>query len=222
MNKGLLIGGAVILVLLLGVGGYAVMHKSAVSTPVAVNQTAQPTAAVSPVPTSAGPTSSLRTLLNYTGSETCDFSDTQSNSTGKVYVSAGKIRGDFTSQINGTAANFHMYTDRKNVYVWMSGQTIGFKTPFTAIAAPAPTGTSGQENVDLDRQLNYTCTPGEIDASYFTLPVGVTFSAVSAFGPSPAASASPAADKSAQCATCNQLPADAAAQCRTALGCSAY
>jgi len=219
MKKGLL---AVIigLVLALAVGGYFVMNRQASAPQTPTSNSSQTEVSTSG---SASQRSSLRSLMGLGTSQMCTFQDAEANNAGTVYIANGKMRGDFESTVNGTVTNSHMYSDGTSTYMWFDGGQDGFKMSL-AQANQAQQGSEQQKNVDVDKQVDYDCKPWTADAGILTYPTDITFSDYGAMtAPTGAGTTgndtTVATDKETQCATCDNLPGDAAAQCRQALGC---
>jgi len=149
----------------------------------------------------------------------CEFSDNTSGSSGKVYVSAGKMRGDFATVVNGEVAASHMYSDGKTMYIWMDGSEMGFKSSIevTGTPIPEPTGSQTQTKMDIDEEVDYNCQPWTADDSMFKLPANIEFKDLSAMMALPTGAMMPVEDD--KCSACNSLSGDAKAQCLTALGC---
>jgi hypothetical protein len=207
MNKNLIVVFSFVLVLFLGFGAYFFISKNK-STPGQTSETTgtSETAEVSPA-------KSLRELLSSGISQSCDFTDAASGSTGKFYFGGGKMRGDFVSKVNNVEYGVHTYSDGQDVYMWTDGQSQGFKMSATAQISPSGTPAPNQQ-VDLDRQVDYNCVNWSADQSKFELPNGIEFKDFSAMLAVPTGE-----DNSAKCAACNELPADAKTQCLQILGC---
>lgn len=158
---------------------------------------------------------SLKDLMART--QTCEFSDSSIagvTSSGKVFIDAGKIRGDFTTVANGQTSAGHMIVKDNTTYVWMDGQTTGFKMAFDA-QANAQAQQSAQQSIDANKKLNYDCDSWNADSSVFNLPSGVTFNSMGTVGAGASADV-----KVMQCNACNSLSGDQKAQCRAALACA--
>lgn len=220
MNKTLLIGGVVIL-LLAGVGGFLVMNQS--KTPASSNTTATETSVMASG--DAMQKTSLKSLMSLGQNQMCTFSDAEGASSGTMYIGSGKSSGDFESSINGVATTSHMVNDGVSVYFWTEGQTQGFKVSLATLDSfSGGTGTQTQKSFDVDKQVDYSCRPWGVDASKFTVPADVTFSDFSNIA-IPSVVAFPSAvedavDPAIACKTCDTLPTEAAAQCRSALNCN--
>ena len=128
-------------------------------------------------PAAAGP-QSLKDLLGLGASRKCTFSN--AGSSGTIYVSSGKMRGDFISTVGGKNMTNHMMTQDKTSYVWVEGQTQGFKTTMDESmmqkpTTPAPQTPPTQGGVDINQKLNYQCESWSADSSMFSLPANVKF-----------------------------------------------
>ncbi len=218
MNKGVMYG--LVGVIVLGVIGYAVFNKQANDRVVSTDGTATTTQSTSK--------QSLKALLSATTPQKCTFTEAVENSTsnGTVYIAGGKMRGDFTSVAYGKTIVSHMVMVDSTSYMWTDeGQ--GFKMAFDASQS---TSASGQQGMDVNKELEYQCMPWTVDASVFVLPSTITFKDMSALVPGASAGAkgsvtAPSAgsyggyDMSAQCGACESYPEPQKTQCRTALKC---
>lgn len=164
---------------------------------------------------------SLKDLLTLGTAQTCTFNN--QGSAGKVYVSGGKVRGDFDTTTESTTTKSHMIIDGNTSYIWMDGQTTGFKMSFNPDQTPSATASTQTSTGSFDPRadMNYECSAWVVDSSMFALPSGVTFQEFNIPSSAPAAkSGSGAADNSAQCGYCNSLSGDDKTQCLTALKCN--
>lgn len=114
-------------------------------------------------------------LMAHTGSWKCDVttSQAQAPSTGTAYISDGKVRADFTSEVNGSSVTSHMISADGYVYTWSDAYPQGMKMMIpegeTTANDSAPTGIPADENVD------YSCSLWLADAGMFTPPASVSF-----------------------------------------------
>jgi hypothetical protein len=157
---------------------------------------------------------SLKELMASNKPVKCEYSDTQADGSsvkGTSYIANGQVRGDFSSTANGQTMTGHMIMKDNMVYTWVDGQKTGYKMSVNA----STTAQTSQQQVNVDQKMNYDCDNWNADNSMFTLPAGVTFTDMNAFlktqgGASVNSGAS-------QCASCDQLPAQYQAQCRSQL-----
>ena len=217
MNKKVLITVAVLL--FLGIGGYAAYtnFKSSSSTKVETAETANK-------PDDANKPASLKDLLTKGVAQTCTYSSDSGR--GTVYVSGGKVRGDFDVTADGQTSKSHMIVMDNTSYIWTDGQKAGFKTSFDASATPvagANGSTATKSGFDPSSMADYKCGTWVVDSSMFALPSGVTFSTFampSAVSPTGSDTpGKPATDNSQQCAYCNALSGSDKTQCLNALNC---
>src|ERR1035437_9338850 len=107
MNKKVLAIVAILVVLVGGYGAYRVYkHFKRLAAPVVQTQTSG---------TSETP-SSLKDLLSKGIAQSCTFSSDASS--GTVYVSSGKVRGDFGTTVDGNVTKSHMIVDGNTSYIW--------------------------------------------------------------------------------------------------------
>lgn len=215
MNKNLMILGVVILLLLAGGGIFlATSKKSATEADLTAIATVSPSKA--PI---ANTGKSLKDLLTSNQSQSCTFSNVDlANVNGTVYISGGKIRGDFLSVIPNKTVITHMIADGKNSYVWMDNETKGFKMAYDPQTQPTGQPTYNSNPLDANKRMDYNCSGWDGDASKFLIPTSVQFSDLGALTiPTVSTSGAPTMDK---CSACNYLSGDVKTQCLTALKCN--
>jgi hypothetical protein len=124
-----------------------------------------------------GGVETLRGLLASQTSQKCEFEDQEENNRGLVYVAGGKMRGDFTSEIDGRNVTTHMIVRDGSVYIWVDGQGEGFTT---TLSATEEATTAGAQSPNLDEQVDYNCEGWTSIESFFTIPGGVEFMDINA------------------------------------------
>lgn len=174
--------------------------------------------------TVSGPKSLKAAMAEY-NNQTCTFTDAESGSRGTVYISSGRMRGDFTSTVNGQAQGSHMIASGTEANVWMDGQTTGFKMNLDA--ATQAEVNQNQQGFDPDKPVDMDCDDWNPDSSKFNLPSGVEFKDFSAMlegsagmmtSPEMGIDANPADIKAMQAKACEALPEPSKTQCLSALG----
>lgn len=212
MNKGLIIGIVVVLILIAG-GLYA--FRGTAPAAVETEPEATETTDEEYAPESA---TSLKGLLASSVPQQCTFKDSSDPATvseGKVYVAQKKMRGDFSSMVSGQTQKSHIIIDGQKTYIWIDGQTQGLVASLD-VADKSPEG-SASNQVDLDKQVDIDCQPWIADTALFTVPTDVQFTDFSSL--SAPAGNTPSSSSETQCAACNSLPPESQAQCRATLGC---
>lgn len=157
---------------------------------------------------SSSPTS-LKDLLSKGIAQSCTFKS--EGSTGTIYMSGGKVRGDFDATVEGQTMKSHMILESNTSYIWSDGSKTGIKMSFDPDAT-TPSATTGTQSggFDASTQMNYKCGAWIPDASFFTLPAGVSFTSFDA----------PTTGTNSQCSYCDSLSGDSKSQCLTALKCN--
>ncbi len=220
MNKKLpLIIAAAVIIIVIGAIVFMMSNSSSSSvtkteSPVNNEQQSQPQSAMDEK-------KSLKELLGMSN-QTCTYSDPDSNSEGKVYVSSGKARMDFSLSLDGKVVQSHMIADGSSFYMWSDDQTQGLKMSMIDIEKPVASANQ-QSNVDINKRIDYKCSSWTLDATLFDLPKDIKFMDMSAMMPkmSPAGSITNSQDiKSQQCAVCDSLPVEAQAECKKSLSCN--
>lgn len=214
MNKNIVI--AIAVVLLLGIGGFVFLKKSPV-TPSTDTKMTQTTDGSSNTGASE---KSLKDLFASGASQQCTFNNPDSKeSMGTVYVSGGKVRGDFTVAVEGTNMTTHMIGDGTNSYIWTDGQTTGMKMAFDPTTATQNPSTQSQA-MDLNAKMNFNCSAWSVDKNIFVVPTNVTFTELNVPKTGTVIKGSTGSDmKIQQCAACDNAPDEAKEQCKAALGC---
>jgi len=176
-QKQLIIGAVfVILLLLLGIGGFFLFNKSAVAP--TQNQTSDTSNAPAE---NKSAVASLADLLTSGKTTQCTFNVATSNggsTNGTVYVSADKMRGDFTiTTKDGKASQMNMIRAGDDYYMWGGELPGGIKMTFDAESIK--TNTQANQYVDLNTKTDYRCSDWTADNSKFTPPSNVKFTDLS-------------------------------------------
>lgn len=124
---------------------------------------------------------SMKDLIARGGEYKCSFthSTDAGDSSGTVYISGMKMRGDFVSVITAGEASMesHMISDGEFTYVWSPAMPMGMKMKITEEMTPS--GTTVQA-VPVDQELDYSCEKWNVVESQFSLPAGVNFTELKA------------------------------------------
>jgi hypothetical protein len=135
---------------------------------------------------------------------------------GSVYISAGKMRGDFEVTENGETYDGHMVQDGEWVYSWGGpmGEVQGIK-----MRAGASGGPAGPEGFDASEEMSMDCMEWQPDASKFETPSEVQFMDMTGMGAGPGQM--PGDLASMQCQACDQAPEGSERDmCRQMMGCA--
>ncbi len=164
---------------------------------------------------------SLKALMASNTPQECTFqsSTDSSRSEGKVYLSNGMMRGDFTAVSSGQTFTSHMITKDGTVYTWIDNMNTGFKASVDA-SAQADTDNSKNQNVDINAEHDFNCNAWSANSNMFVLPVNITFTDINAMIPQRMNNADGTPNTQADCSACDQIPdGPSREQCKTALGC---
>ncbi len=154
----------------------------------------------------------LKELMGQSVSQKCTFNDptVPGDSSGVVYMSNNKLRGDFQAKTDGRTINSHMITDGKYNYIWMDGGSMGVKM---SLSEPQ---SAGQAEAQLNNQMNFSCEAWTASDEILTPPANITFQD---FAKIPA-TAKPVGSDPEACKLCDSLTDPAAKlQCRSAQLC---
>lgn len=128
--------------------------------------------------------STLNQLIAGGDDLTCSFSDTDADgniNTGQVYLSDGRMSGEFTLAENGAnPIKSYLINDGSHQYSWQDGETEGFKLSLDhsddGEVSEAPTQQPQPETaVDQDQSFDFDCQGWTVDESRFTPPANVNF-----------------------------------------------
>lgn len=177
--------GKVLLGLILATAAFLIVRGAAKKDDV-VLAPVEETSATEPVPAEEEAlvfTGSTKDLLARGGDYKCTFAQEVENSksTGTVYISGEKLRGDFKTEITATGpamlVESHMISDGEFMYTWSSMMPTGFKMNVTETSETA-TITPSQQGFDANVDIDYNCVAWTPEESQFSLPSTVTFSEI--------------------------------------------
>ena len=162
--------------LILATGAFLIIRggsKHEEATPVADSETSETQTASA----NGSFNGSLADLAMRGGSHKCTFmhSTDVSDSSGTLFISGKKMRGDFKTheKVNGTDIESHMLSDGSFAYVWSPAMPSGMKMQ-TELTAATP-GSTTSANFDYSQKLDYQCEAWTADEATFALPANVTF-----------------------------------------------
>ncbi len=124
---------------------------------------------------------SVKDLMARGGDHECSFTETNdmSDSTGQVYISGSKIRGDFNTTVKAVSdmkVESHMISDGEFVYTWSSMLPTGMKMP--VVESSSATTSTDSQTFDYNQKLDYDCRPWTVDASKFVVPTEIKFTEI--------------------------------------------
>jgi hypothetical protein len=203
MKKKIIIAASILV--LLGAIGYIVARSNKLHT--------TNSASSSQMVEDGGSKKSLKDLLSLGAAQKCTYDG------GVVYVSSGKMRGDFEVKTDESTMKSHVIVDGKTSYFWTEGTGMGVK--FVADddldASDSTTNEDGvYGSLDAETPMNYVCSAWIVDNSLFALPTDVDFSDMSTLMPSTAPGQTTV---TSQCSFCDSLSGTQKAECLSALNC---
>jgi len=242
MKKTILIPVLVLFILLLGGGAYMFVispqlsrEKEVQPTPddhmqqnIVLDDTSNAAEPITKENGTAGaPLTSLRAVLETGQSMRCTFShsDEYSTQSGVAYVNTNRLRGDLTITQEGSAPQkVHVLVAGGWAYTWGASfeEGTGIKLQMSLDALDTVPEDDGSNLVEIDEEVDYTCTPWDEDASMFIAPTDITFKDYSVLGTPLTDQADTAAmmREDADCSICDEAPgSDAQEECLAALGC---
>ncbi len=237
MNKTTIIILSILVILVIGAGGFALTRskKGAVSDGVQKADTLmEEDKGTNGANADAGEsfTGSLVDLLRLGKNYTCDFDyiDESDSYSGKVYVasSGDRMYGEFTGTIEGTKVTSYVIRDGTYNYIWSSDSTQGLKAeiPEDEVGASFFESKDGDDDSSMslanEDDVNYDCKPWIVKSSMFKLPANIDFVDLGAMmeGAMPGSDTDANGGFGVDCSACDSVPAgDARDQCLAALGC---
>lgn len=166
-------------------------------------------------------TGDFRKLLDMQQSVTCTVAyevEGQGTFSGNVYVSEGKMRGDFSYTTGGEQMHMSVINDGSIGYTWGTTPMGELAMRYPIAETDEDSSAEDQQMFDYDQRVTYSCAPWKADATAFMPPsdrdfmdVGNTVEMQTADIPS----------GSTQCRTCEMI-ADAGPkeQCLAAFSCN--
>ena len=183
---------AILILILLAIGGFMFLGKSSKSQPsqkVAVQQTTtKPSSIVQ---------GTIKSILGMGKTQQCAITYPNTQTTGTVYIADKKLSGDFTVKTTGGKETVsHVISDGTYMYIWSSAMANGIKMKIPDVTKNAPTGTVQNQNFDINQKVSLNCSPWIADNSKFTPPLNINFTDMSNLLPQTSAQPSQAAGTS--------------------------
>jgi len=221
-KKNLLIGTVVVVLLfIIGAIGFMMMSKSSQKSVDELGATKETEQDSSDLSTKK---ESFMSLLSAGKNVACTFTALNETSSGIVYVSDKKMRGDFIMiDEAGKETESHMIQDGDVSYFWTGLQGTKMKVDVSVGASPA-SGTVGQ-GAELEKQQDMNCSDWGVDSSKFVVPTDVKFMDVSGITQIPKTNIKPGASSvpSTNKSVCDAIADPVAkASCIGATGSSGY
>ncbi len=135
-------------------------------------------------PSGPTPLQSLQSLVRNMGNTTCSYQQVSTGSTARsvdaLYISGGKIRGEFRSTTpQGISTNTIMLFNGTTLYTWTEGMISGTASSVHSasdVATLLPQSLGGNKTLGTsDNNVSWDCHPWIPVVSMLTLPAGVTF-----------------------------------------------
>ena len=224
----------VVILLIVGIWFFAGRQKNngqPANTPVGTNSQNQPNQTANNSNTQSRSNTFAGSLSDLMGKKTpqnCQVSFDQNGTaqTSTLYFDGTNLRMDATSNIGGQPSVTHVLITGGWEYTWndvaiagMAANT-GIKINMSQIKQQAPATPGAAPNntgLDIQKSMNFSCTPWTPDASQFVLPANIQFQDLSSLIPSAGSPSggTPATPASA-CQACQVIPAGAArTQCES-------
>lgn len=215
MNKNTLPIIIITLLLLLVGGGYFVYSKLMVKN---TGTTTQNKATTQEESGESSVTGSFLDLIKMGKTVKCGFSYKQDNldTSGITYVSGKKMKGEFTSTVDGKEIKSNMVSDGDYFYMWSDAIPQGYKMKVSEAEADSENIKSQQLEAmkNIQGNYDYKCSPWIASDSTFEVPTNITFTDFSQI-------MNPTSGTTNQmCATCNMIQDDEGkAQCKAQFKC---
>lgn len=173
-QKQLMVAAVVVILLILGLGGFFLFSKQSPSTQ---NQTSNATTG-----DKKSAMGSIVDLIKGGSNVMCNFNTTDDENgytnTGTIYISSGNMRGDFVTTKEGKATNMSMIRNGNDNYIWGDEMETGIKMTISTEDLTEETN-ENSKYVDLNQKLDYKCNPWGVDQSKFTPPSNIKFTDLS-------------------------------------------
>ena len=166
--KKVLIAGVAVLVVVGGVGAYALLGNK--------SEDKKTTSVSDKQATATTEQASIEELLTRNASLKCTFNvkEAESTNTGTAYFAGGKnMYGEFVTTAAGTNTSVNIIRNGDTQYVWVKDSTSGFKTDVSAYDKTKQQQLSQQ--LDPNRKYQFSCVNWNKDEKLFTPPASVNF-----------------------------------------------
>lgn len=163
---------------------------------------------------------SIADLLTRTDSIQCQYTHTLQagiTSSGTVYVSGGKMNGEFQTMVSGKESTIHVINDGTYSYTWGTDLPQGIKIKSPKVKTELPTSNETTKYVDPNLKYDFQCNPWVVDNKMFTPPQSVAFRDMSAIIEDTQKKVGTM--QQSQCAACANLTGETQAQCKKTLNC---
>jgi hypothetical protein len=215
-NFGIAIG-VIVLILVLGTGGFLFMKYSKAPTMPSTQSTNTQTAK----PTTGNATSdSILSLISGGKTVNCSITYPDNKGTGNIFVSDKKFAGDFTTKdTSGKETTGHMVSDGTFMYIWSAAMATGIKVNLENAKNMAQ-NSAVTRSFDVNQKVGLNCSPWLTDNSKFTIPTNIKFQDMSELLKQfqPQVTTAPTTGTQTGSSPCDQVPAGAArTACENAL-----
>jgi hypothetical protein len=171
---------AVLIIGALAIGGYSAIKKNKTNTTAVY--TAQETAPTQTTEKPVGKKIAFSEFIKQSGSYQCTVHQNLSDfdTGGTVYISDGKLRGDFSTIAEGRTVTSSVLARDGFVYSWssmMPNKGVKMAMTMAELSNPAAS-TSGTYVWNASQIGDYSCTPWIAQEPTFGLPSGTTFTTV--------------------------------------------
>jgi hypothetical protein len=203
-NIGIIVA-VIILIILLGAGGFLFLKYSKATTMPKQVATSTPTQA----PKTNSVSGTILSLLSGGQNVNCAITYPDNKGTGSIFVSDKKFAGDFTMKdSSGKETIGHMISDGTFMYIWSSAMPTGIKMNLE-VAKNAATNAQNNQGIDVNQKVGLNCSPWLPDNSKFTVPTNIRFTDMSKFFPQgqPAGTVTPSTGAQTGTSPCDQVPA---------------
>jgi len=169
---------ALIVIIVLGIGGYMVYGQNANQTNNSNTKTPEPTK-------SQSLESSITDLFTSGQSKLCTF-DTKTDkgqTTGTVYVNKEMAKADFAMTDNGKSTMTHLIRNGNSFYIWGDSFPTGIKMTMDINEMGSKMQASNYAAFNPNEKVSYSCKDWAVDESLFTPPTDLKFTDLSSMMP---------------------------------------
>lgn len=169
---------ALIVIIVLGIGGYMLYGQNAKQSSNSTSQTPAPTKA-------ATLESSITDLFTSGQSKLCSF-DTKTDkgeTAGTVYVSKDMAKADFTMTDNGKSTATHLIRNGNLFYIWGDTFPTGIKMSMDINDMASKMESTNYAAFNPNEKVSYSCKDWNADNSLFTPPANLKFTDLSSMMP---------------------------------------
>ncbi len=164
---------SLVVVAVVAIGGYLLINKKQVD----INVASDGATAADENAMPSGKKMAFAEFVKKGGSYECSVEQhvNDMNSNGHVFIDGERVRGEFTTNVNGQTIDSSLIVKDNMVYTWSSMMPMGMKMSVVKTEGDTNAPTSGSYDFNAMQIGEYDCKAWSVNEAKFALPAGITF-----------------------------------------------